>query len=119
MGRDALRPDVPLHFTAFHPDWKMRDKPATPAMKLSRAWDIAHANGLRHVYTGNVHDKVDGSTWCHGCGALVMGRDWFELTAWRLRNGARRDCGTPLASVFEPQPGTWGRRRQPVLLRPQ
>ena len=62
---DALRPDVPLHFTAFHPDWKMRDKPATPALRLSPAWDIAHANGLRHVYTGNVPTRwmaVPGAT---------------------------------------------------------
>ena len=117
---DALGPDVPLHFTAFHPDWKMRDKPATPGATLSRARDIARANGVRHVYTGNVHDKAGGSTWCHGCGALVIGRDWFDLTAWRLSgDGSCRDCGTPLAGVFEPQPGTWGRRHQPVLLRPQ
>jgi pyruvate formate lyase activating enzyme len=67
----ALGPDVPLHFTAFHPDWKMRDKPATPAAVLSRARDIARANGVRYVYTGNVHDGAGGSTWCHGCGALL------------------------------------------------
>jgi pyruvate formate lyase activating enzyme len=116
----ALGPDVPLHFTAFHPDWRMRDKPATPALTLSHARDIARANGLRHVYTGNVHDKAGGSTWCHGCGALVIGRDWFDLTAWHLsRDGACRDCGTPLAGVFEPRPGNWGRRRQPVRLRLQ
>jgi pyruvate formate lyase activating enzyme len=117
---EALGPDVPLHFTAFHPDWKLRDKPATPGAALSRARDIARANGVRHVYTGNVHDKAGGSTWCHECGGLVIGRDWFDLTAWRLSSdGTCRDCGTPLAGVFEPQPGTWGRRRQPVLLRPQ
>ena len=72
---DALGPDVPLHFTAFHPDWKMRDKPATPRAALSRARDIARAIGMRHVYTGNVNDKAGGSTWCHRCGALVIGRD--------------------------------------------
>ena len=65
--------DVPLHFTAFHPDWKMRDKPATPAATLSRARDVARANGVRYVYTGNVHDRAGGSTWCHGCGALLIG----------------------------------------------
>src|ERR1700740_2425039 len=62
---NALGPDVPLHFTAFHPDWKMRDKPATPAASLSRAREIARANGLCYVYTGNVHDQAGGSTWCH------------------------------------------------------
>ena len=79
---------------------------------------IARANDVRHVYTGNVHDPAGGSTWCHGCGALLIGRDWFELTQWRLAEDGRcGDCGTQLAGVFEPRPGTWGRRRQPVRLR--
>jgi pyruvate formate lyase activating enzyme len=110
--------DVPLHFTAFHPDWKMRDKPATQAQTLSRARDIARANGVRHAYTGNVHDPVGSSTRCHGCGALLIGRDWYDLTQWHLdENGRCRDCRTRLAGVFEPEPGTWGRRRQRVRLR--
>jgi pyruvate formate lyase activating enzyme len=113
----ALGPDVPLHFTAFHPDWNMRDKPATPAAVLSRARDIARANGVRYVYTGNVHDKAGGSTWYHSCGALLIGRDWFELTQWHLgEDGRCRDCGSPVAGVFEPRPGAWGRQRQPVRL---
>jgi pyruvate formate lyase activating enzyme len=116
----ALGPDVPLHFTSFHPDWKMRDKPATPAATLSRARDIARANGVRYVYTGNVHDRTGGSTWCHGCGELLIGRDWFELTGWRLAEDGRcRNCGTTLPGVFEARPGSWGRRRQPLLLRHQ
>jgi pyruvate formate lyase activating enzyme len=115
---NALGPDVPLHFTAFHPDWKMHDKPATSVSTLSRARDIARANGVRFVYTGNVHDPAGGSTWCHGCGALLIGRDWYKLSRWHLtKDGCCRDCGTPLAGVFERQPGTWGRKRQPVLLR--
>jgi pyruvate formate lyase activating enzyme len=113
-----LGPDLPVHFTAFHPDWKMRDRPTTPAPILSRARNIARRNGLRHVYTGNVHDPTGGSTWCHGCGALLIGRDWYELRRWHLDdNGCCRDCGTRLPGVFEPGPGVWGRRRQPVLLR--
>jgi len=113
----ALGPDVPLHFTAFHPDWKMRDKPATPAAILSRARDIARANGVRYVYTGNIHDKAGGSTWCHGRGALLIGRDWFDLTQWHLgEDGRCRYCGTPVAGVFEARPGAWGRQRQPALL---
>jgi len=115
---NTLGPDVPLHFTAFHPDWKMRDKPATPAATLSRARAIARANGVRYVYTGNVHDGAGGSTWCHGCGALLIGRDWFDLTRWRLgEDGCCMDCGTPLPGVFELRPGSWGRQRQPVRLR--
>jgi pyruvate formate lyase activating enzyme len=114
---NTLGSDVPLHFTAFHPDWKMRDKPATPAATLSHARDIARANGVRYVYTGNVHDRAGGSTWCHGCGALLIGRDWFDLTRWRLdEDGCCMDCGTPLPGVFELRPGSWGRRRQPMRL---
>jgi pyruvate formate lyase activating enzyme len=115
---NTLGPDVPLHFTAFHPDWKMRDKPATPAATLSRARAIARANGMRYVYTGNVHDRAGGSTWCHGCGALLIGRDWFDLTRWRLdEDGCCMDCGTPLPGVFELRPGSWGRQRQPMRLQ--
>ena len=115
---NTLGSDVPLHFTAFHPDWKMRDKPATPAVTLSRARAIARANGVRYVYTGNVHDGAGGSTWCHGCGARLIRRDWFDLTRWRLgEDGCCMDCGTPLPGVFELRPGSWGRQRQPVRLQ--
>jgi len=110
-----LGPDVPLHFTAFHPDWRMRDKPPTPPPTLTRARAIAMERGLRYVYTGNVHDPAGGSTWCHSCGALLIGRDWYELGRWALdAHGHCASCGTPLAGVFEAQPGAWGRRRQPV-----
>ncbi len=79
-----LGPDVPWHFTAFHPDWKMADVPHTPAATLTRARSIARKNGLRYVYTGNVHDEAGGSTFCHRCGAKLIGRDWYVLTAWNL-----------------------------------
>ena len=96
----------------------MRDKPATPAATLSRARAIARANGVRYVYTGNVHDRAGGGTWCYGCGALLIGRDWFDLTRWRLdEDGCCMDCGTPLPGVFELRPGSWGRQRQPVRLQ--
>jgi len=112
-----LGPDVPLHFTAFHPDWKMRDIPATPAATLGRARDIARANGLRYVYTGNVHDEAGGSTYCHICGGLLIGRDWYELTAWALTAaGSCRHCGAACPGVFESEPGGWGRRRMPLRL---
>lgn len=113
----SLGPDVPLHFTAFHPDWKMRDLPPTASSILSRARSIAKGMGIRHVYTGNVHDATGGATWCHGCGGLLIGRDWYELTAWRLRpDGTCPDCGARLAGMFEARPGDWGRKRQPVRL---
>jgi pyruvate formate lyase activating enzyme len=113
-----LGPEVPVHFTAFHPDWKMRDRPATPPATLARARAIARANGLRHVYTGNIRDAAGGSTWCHGCGALLIGRDWYELGEWNLDGeGCCRRCHTPLAGHFEPRPGDWGRKRLPVQFR--
>ncbi len=114
---ERLGADVPLHFTAFHPDWKMLDKPHTPPATLSRARRIALDHGLRYVYTGNVHDVAGGSTYCHGCGVLLIARDWYELGAWGLTHDGRcRSCGTPCAGVFEGPPGRWGRRRQPVRL---
>jgi pyruvate formate lyase activating enzyme len=114
---DALGPDVPLHFTAFHPDWKLRDVAPTPAATLARARRIALDHGLRYVYTGNIHDPDGGSTWCPGCGARVIGRDGYELTAWRLAEDGRcRACGTAIPGRFEPRPGTWGSRRRPVRL---
>ncbi|GAB4111606.1 MAG: AmmeMemoRadiSam system radical SAM enzyme [Acidobacteriota bacterium] len=112
-----LGPDVPLHFTAFHPDWKMLDHPPTPPQTLSRARRIGLANGLRYVYTGNVHDVEGQSTWCHHCGKLLIERDWYHLGTWNLsREGACAFCGTPCAGRFEAAPGTWGARRQRVRL---
>ncbi|HET7307475.1 MAG TPA: AmmeMemoRadiSam system radical SAM enzyme [Gammaproteobacteria bacterium] len=112
---DKLGPDVPLHFTAFHPDWKMRDKPATPPATLARARRIAINNGLRYAYTGNIHDSAGGSTYCHHCGALLIERDWYELGEWHLTDDGRcRDCATRMAGLIDGEPGRWGRRRVPV-----
>jgi pyruvate formate lyase activating enzyme len=114
---NTLGPDVPLHFTAFHPDWKMRDKQRTQASTLTRARDIALRNGLRYVYTGNVHDAKGSSTYCHGCGERVIARDWFELGAWNLDAAGRCiHCGTQLPGVFDGPAGTWGARRLPVRI---
>ncbi|HEU5263611.1 MAG TPA: AmmeMemoRadiSam system radical SAM enzyme, partial [Gaiellaceae bacterium] len=113
---ERLDVDVPLHFTAFHPDWKLRDRPPTPSATLTRAREIALANGLRYVYTGNVHDRAGQSTYCHGCGALLVERDWYELGAWNLSDGHCSSCGEPCAGVFEEQPGSWGSRRLPVRI---
>jgi pyruvate formate lyase activating enzyme len=115
--REHLGPDVPLHFTAFHPDFKMMDTPGTPPATLVRAWDIARRNGLNHVYTGNVHDERHGSTYCPGCGARVIGRDWHKITAWALDDAGRcLGCGTAIPGRFEGPPGDWGRRRQRVMI---
>jgi pyruvate formate lyase activating enzyme len=114
---EKLGPDVPVHFTAFHPDWKMLDRPATPAATLTSARRLAMGNGLRYVYTGNVHDEEGGSTYCHECGQPLIGRDGYVLTAWNLdREGRCRGCGTVLPGVFEASPGSWGSRRLPVRL---
>ena len=113
-----LGPDVPLHFSAFHPDWKMLDVPATPIETLFRARELAVNNGLHYVYTGNVHDKAGQSTYCHHCGQLLIGRDWYELSQWNLdATGACSQCGTRCAGVFEGEAGSWGSRRLPVRLR--
>jgi len=112
-----LGPDVPLHFSAFHPDWKMTDHAPTPPATLARARAIALRNGLRYVYTGNVHDRVGGSTWCHGCGELLIERDWYELGRWGLTpDGRCVSCGERIPGVFAARPGTWGGGRLPVRL---
>lgn len=113
-----LGPNIPLHFTAFHPDWKMRETPATPAATLTRARAIAKSEGLHFVYTGNVHDSEGGSTWCPGCGKLVIERDWYLLGRWNLdAEGCCVGCGTRINGVFEARPGDWGPWRQPVRLQ--
>ena len=117
---EKLGPDVPIHFTAFHPDWKMLNVPPTPPATLSNARRIAMKNGLRYAYTGNVHDQMGGSTLCHQCGETLIGRDWYVLTDWQLtEQGDCRTCGTPCAGVFDGPPGQWGARRMPVRLASQ
>ena len=119
---EALGPDTPLHFTAFHPDYKMRDLPRTPPETLLRAHAIARRTGLHYVYTGNIHHEPTGSTYCPGCGTKLIGRDWHRITSWGVENsglgqgGHCTACGTAIAGRFERRPGTWGRRRQPVRL---
>ncbi len=115
--REHLGDAVPLHFTAFHPDWKMRDKSNTPAATLTRARRIAMQAGLRYVYTGNVHDTDGSSTYCAGCGARVIERDWYRLGEWGLSaSGACLQCGEALPGRFAGPPGNWGRQRVPLRL---
>ena len=114
---ETLGPDVPLHFSAFHPDWKMLNTPPTPRSTLLAAREIALKNGVRYAYVGNVHDKAADSTYCHKCGQLLIGRDWYELSEWNLTpQGTCSACGAACAGVFESAPGDWGARRTPVTL---
>ncbi|HSG85888.1 MAG TPA: AmmeMemoRadiSam system radical SAM enzyme [Candidatus Limnocylindrales bacterium] len=114
---EELGPDVPVHFTAFHPDYRMLDTPPTPPATLRRARDIARANGIRYAYTGNVHDRDGQSTRCPACDLLLIERDWYDLGRWGLDAAGRCSrCGTAIAGVFEAEPGTWGARRLPVVL---
>jgi pyruvate formate lyase activating enzyme len=115
---DRLGPDVPVHFTSFHPDWKLLDRPPTPSATLMRARDIALANGIRYAYTGNVHDVVGQSTRCHNCGILLIERDWYQLGQWGLdERGRCAACGERCAGVFDGAPGCWGARRLPIRVR--
>lgn len=112
---DFLGPDTPLHFTAFHPDFRMMDTPKTPPETLTRARQQGLDAGLRYVYTGNVHDVKGESTYCPGCGEIVIERDWYQLGEWNLDMiGRCRACKTEIAGFFDPKPGKWGPRRQPL-----
>jgi pyruvate formate lyase activating enzyme len=109
--------DVPVHFTAFHPAWRMRDRGATPARTVIRAREVARACGLEFVYTGNVHDPEGQTTSCPGCGATLVARDGYEILAWGLGEDARcRACGAACPGTFAARAGTWGPRRRPVRL---
>ena len=114
---EHLGPEVPIHFSAFHPDWKMTDRGPTPPAILSMARLIALENGLRYPYTGNVRDPAGGSTNCHNCGERIIERGSYVLTGWNLTDDGRcRSCGTRCAGVFDGPPGDWGPRRLPVRL---
>jgi pyruvate formate lyase activating enzyme len=112
---ENLGPDVPLHFTRFHPDWKMGDRAPTPVATLEAARSIAQSLGLRYVYTGNIHDEAGQSTYCHVCGSRVIGRNWYDITLWNLSDDGRcESCGTPCAGIFAGACGAWGGRRRPL-----
>jgi pyruvate formate lyase activating enzyme len=114
---ERLGPDVPVHFSAFHPDYKMLEHARTPPETLRRSREIARRNGVRHAYTGNIHDADGDRTLCHDCGRTVIRRDWYDLTEWGLDAAGRcPSCGTRCAGRFDETPGNWGRKRQPVRL---
>jgi pyruvate formate lyase activating enzyme len=112
-----LGADVPMHFTAFHPDYKMLDRPPTPPQTLARARAIALGNGVKFAYMGNVHNRDGDSTFCASCGARVIERDWYSLGTYALTDdGHCQACGARIPGVFAGPPGSWGRRRLPVRL---
>jgi pyruvate formate lyase activating enzyme len=114
---EHLGPDVPLHFSAFHPDYRMLDKSRTPHATLAMARRVAMEQGVRYAYVGNVHDVGRQSTFCHQCGTCLIERDWYALGLWRLdATGKCLSCGTQCAGVFDGAPGTWGQKRLPVKL---
>ena len=115
--RRNLGPDVPLHFTAFHPDWKMTDVPATPAATLTRAREIARLAGLSYVYTGNVHDSDGGSTYCPSCEEIVIERDWYRIGEYKVSEAGKcGHCGAAIAGRFGAFAKPFGPRRIPVRL---
>ena len=98
----SLGADVPLHFTAFHPAWKMLDKATTSLTTLVQARDIARKNGLHYVYTGNVYHLEGAKTFCHSCQQCVIARAGYTITAYNLDNkGCCLFCGTKCAGVFK------------------
>mgnify|MGYP000310979940 CR=1 FL=1 len=118
---ENMGPDVPLHFSAFNPDWKMLDTPHTPQATLSRARDIALDCGLHYVYTGNVHDKQGSSTYCPACKQRLIERDWYVLGDWQLTAdddncGHCKTCGHVIPGRFQELPGHWGAKRMPVRI---
>ncbi len=109
---------MPLHFTAFHPDYKMRDVPPAAAAALTRARRIGRGNGLRYVYTGNVRGTDGGTTCCPSSAQAVIVRDWYVIRRYRLTGGGRcTACGAALPGVYDGPCGQWGRLRRPVVIK--
>jgi pyruvate formate lyase activating enzyme len=114
---EALGPDVPLHFTAFHPDFKMTDVGRTPDETCRRAREQGLRHGLRHVYSGNIVDAAGQSTYCPSCGVRVIERSGYQLGDYRLDGAACAECGTQVSGVFDAAgPGTWGPRRRRLVI---
>ncbi|OGU53731.1 MAG: AmmeMemoRadiSam system radical SAM enzyme, partial [Hydrogenophilales bacterium RIFOXYA1_FULL_63_33] len=112
-----LGPEVPLHFSAFHPDWKMQDVPPTPASTLSRARDIALKAGLHYVYTGNVHDTAGGTTACPACHEALIVRDWYRIDHYSVTpDGHCPHCGHAIAGRFGTFSHPFGNRRIPISM---
>jgi pyruvate formate lyase activating enzyme len=116
--RKELGPDIPVHFTAFHPDYKMQDISATPVATLRRAREIALGEGLHYVFTGNVHDERGGTTYCPSCRTALIVRDWYRIEEYRVTtDGKCPDCGAAIAGHYGEFKSQFGRRRIPVAIR--
>lgn len=113
-----LGQDVPLHFSAFHPSYKLLDAPSTPLATLNRARRIALDAGLRYVYTGNVHNPEGDTTFCPQCKQPVIVRDWYEISRYSLTDEGRcKSCGSAIAGRFSHFGHPFGSRRIPVRIR--
>ena len=112
---ENLGPSVPLHFSAFHPDFRMRDIPKTPKSTLQRARQIAKQEGLWHVYTGNVHDTQGDTSYCPNCNAELIVRDWYEIQAYTLQGHRCPHCEESIDGRYAESPGDWGRKRLRVI----
>lgn len=109
-----LGDEVPLHFSAFHPDFRLTNRPPTPPQTLVAAREVALAAGLKFVYTGNVSDVERQSTWCPACRKLLIERDWYSLGEYHIQNGCCEYCSHRIPGYFDAVPGEWGRNRQAV-----
>jgi AmmeMemoRadiSam system radical SAM enzyme/AmmeMemoRadiSam system protein B/AmmeMemoRadiSam system protein A len=113
---EELRPDVPVHFSAFHPDFRMTDRPATSPETLQRAHRLARQAGLKYVYTGNIQDPANQSTYCAECRNLLIERSGYQIGRYAMSENRCGHCGAEIAGRFSSAPGTWGSRRQPVRI---
>jgi len=98
---DNIGPDVPIHFTRFHPAYLLQNLPATPLESLERAYDIAEQKGLYYPYIGNVYGHKAENTNCHNCGKLLIGRQGFQITANNLKQGKCPNCQTEIPGVWD------------------
>jgi AmmeMemoRadiSam system radical SAM enzyme len=110
-----LGEEVPVHFTAFHPDFRLQNRPATPHETLIGAWEQARKAGIKYAYVGNVYDVERQSTYCPGCGQCLIQRDWYELGKYLIKDGRCSKCSHEIAGVFDNKKGSWGRKRVPVI----
>lgn len=112
-----LGDEVPVHFTAFHPDFKLQHRPPTPHETLIRAHEQAKKAGIKFPYVGNVFDSGRGSTYCPKCKSVVVEREWYEIGKYAIKNGACAKCGCSIPGVFDGRQGNWGRKRMPVTFQ--
>ncbi|MCE9525881.1 MAG: AmmeMemoRadiSam system radical SAM enzyme [Planctomycetales bacterium] len=113
---ESVGPDVPVHFTAFHPDFRLNDRERTPPATLFAAYEIAKRAGLHYIYAGNIHAPEHQTTYCPGCGKDLIERTGYTINGYNLRGNQCAACGTVVAGHFDERPGNWGSRRQPVRI---